>query len=87
VLNALQEIISATLTRKEKRLCEQDVLPSHRFTKQMNSSSLRSREWNIFDVDQLIVTPGFEMCVSSLNLGRGWRVNKETFDAARLSPL
>jgi hypothetical protein len=82
VLNAKQEIIFAIQACQEKMLCEQDVLSSHRLTKQMNSNSLRSRDWNIFDVDQLMVTLGFEMSVSPVSLSRGWRVNKESVDAA-----
>ncbi len=71
------EIVLAILRCTEKGDLEGDILGTQVLTNELNSSKLRTREWNPFDVGHFMAELGFELSVTPFTLRRGWRVSEE----------
>ncbi len=69
-----QEIKLAIVRCQEKGLVEADVLCTGILSRELNSDSRRSREWDQFEVGHAMAELGFEMSVTPSDLHRGWKL-------------
>lgn len=76
-----EEIALAINRCQQKGLFDRDVLGTGTLSRELNSYSRRSREWDLFEVGYAMAELGFEMAVTPITHLRGWRIGANTLNS------